>query len=85
MSISYSFCLFQRDLGISDSYFEQEDADRVNNFEKDMYAQKSLYYKQKFDMEVVTQEKIHELAKCYIIGLQWVLSYYYTGVPSWSW
>lgn len=79
--------LFQRDLGISDvdAYFEQEDIDCVNQFEQELLAQKHLYYQQKFELQVLTPETIHELAKSYIVGIQWVLSYYYTGVPSWSW
>ena len=58
---------------------------RNDQFVTDVAAMKAIYYQEKFGIEKVTEQKLSELAKCYIVGLQWVLSYYYTGVPSWSW
>lgn len=74
----------KRDLGISDikSYFSEEDNDLGENFDKEMHAQKCRYYTDKFG---VNDTQIHEIVECYIHGIQWILSYYYTGVPSWSW
>lgn len=42
------------------------------------------YYKRKFG---VTHEapEVKDVANNYLEGLQWVLSYYYRGCPSWSW
>ena len=76
--------IVQRDLGISDikSYFSEEDNDLGENFDKEMHAQKCRYYTDKFG---VNDTQIHEIVECYIHGIQWILSYYYTGVPSWSW
>ena len=77
----------QRDFGVGDlqSYFAAEDADRVDSFEKDMRQHKELYYKQKMGFAHVDDNVLLEQAKCYVVGVQWVLLYYYTGVPSWSW
>ncbi len=33
----------------------------------------------------VDESVLAEQAKCYAVGIQWVLYYYYSGVPSWSW
>ena len=30
-------------------------------------------------------DKLRDLCYCYCEGLQWVLSYYFAGVPSWKW
>lgn len=81
------FPLSQRDLDIPDleSYFEDEDTNRMDQFEFDMSTHKGLYYRNKFQFTDVSEGPINELAKCYIVGIQWILSYYYTGVPSWSW
>ena len=36
--------------------------------------------------DIVDESKLKEQAQCYIVGIQWMLHYYYySGVPSWSW
>ena len=43
------------------------------------------YYQEKLGFVRVDEKVLAEQAKCYVVGIQWVLSYYYLGVPSWSW
>ena len=43
------------------------------------------YYKEKMGFTHVDDAVLTEQAKCFVVGVQWVLHYYYTGVPSWSW
>ena len=77
----------QRDLGIQslESYFEAEDKDRVESFEKELLQLKERYYCEKFGFVRTDRSVLRELSRCYIVGVQWVLAYYFTGVPSWSW
>ncbi|AOA63264.1 5'-3' exoribonuclease 1 [Komagataella phaffii CBS 7435] len=46
---------------------------------------KNKYYKEKFGFTLSDTEDILKLTESYIQGLQWVLFYYYRGVPSWQW
>jgi 5'-3' exoribonuclease 2 len=46
---------------------------------------KERYYKVKFDVSEQDHEFRRKVARHYAIGLQWVLKYYYQGVPSWGW
>ena len=46
---------------------------------------KERYYRIKFDVCEYDEEFRTKLAHHYTIGLQWVLKYYYQGVPSWNW
>ncbi|ETO08479.1 5'-3' exonuclease [Reticulomyxa filosa] len=44
------------------------------------------YYQQRWpDREMSNRENRLQLCKDYLQGLQWVLDYFYQGVPSWSW
>lgn len=57
---------------------------------KEVYGEKfkkwkSKYYKEKFQIPVDDEESIKDIAQNYLEGLQWVFSYYFTGVASWSW
>ena len=54
-------------------------------FETEMMQHKQLYYQMKMGFAIVDKKVLYEQAKCYAVGVQWVLHYYYTGVPSWSW
>ena len=77
----------QRDLGIPslEAYFEVEDQDRMDSFEEELMQMKVNYYKEKMGFTHVDDAVLAEQAKCFVVGVQWVLHYYYTGVPSWSW
>ncbi|AJR80395.1 Xrn1p [Saccharomyces cerevisiae YJM428] len=46
---------------------------------------KHEYYHDKLKFTTDSEEKVRDLAKDYVEGLQWVLYYYYRGCPSWSW
>eukprot|EP01028_Stygiella_incarcerata_P011835 TRINITY_DN691_c2_g1_i1.p1 TRINITY_DN691_c2_g1~~TRINITY_DN691_c2_g1_i1.p1 ORF type:complete len:1081 (+),score=295.81 TRINITY_DN691_c2_g1_i1:69-3311(+) len=68
---------------------------RENNFIEDkiedgimfgMPGWKSRYYKRKFDIDVDTQtDKVREIVESYLVGMHWVLQYYYAGCASWGW
>eukprot|EP00117_Sycon_ciliatum_P016324 scpid11392/ scgid15799/ 5&apos; Protein Dhm2; Strand-exchange protein 1 homolog len=47
---------------------------------RDYYSEK-LYESE----QAITKEQLHEMCQHYIRGIQWILLYYYHGVPSWSW
>ncbi|ETO07874.1 hypothetical protein RFI_29517, partial [Reticulomyxa filosa] len=47
---------------------------------------KDYYYKQRWPLdEVNTAEDRVKICRDYLTGIQWVLDYYYQGVPSWGW
>ena len=41
--------------------------------------------KEKMSIDINNKTQMHNLIFKYVEGLQWVLKYYYTGVPSWEW
>ena len=85
--VLFSPDFLQRDLGIQSlkAYFEDEDQDRVDSFEQELMQIKINYYKEKMGFTDVDDAVLAEQAKCFVVGIQWILHYYYTGVPSWSW
>lgn len=57
---------------------------------KDIYNKKFMdwkdgYYKDKLHFSIYETDKLVEMTKHYIEGLQWVLYYYYKGCQSWNW
>lgn len=46
---------------------------------------KDAYYKEKLHFSVSDVDAVTAMAENYVQGLQWVLLYYYRGVPSWEW
>lgn len=46
---------------------------------------KERYYESKFDVDPNDVEFRHRVAREYVIGLCWVLRYYYQGCASWKW
>ena len=59
--------------------------EKLDSFEHDFWELKTRYYQEKMGFVRVDEEVLAEQTKCYVVGVQWVLHYYYTGVPSWSW
>ncbi|KAL3873789.1 hypothetical protein ACJMK2_036874, partial [Sinanodonta woodiana] len=61
---------------------EEEPQDDVKLWED---GWKDRYYKSKFDVDSDDIEFRHTVASHYVIGLCWVLRYYYQGCSSWKW
>lgn len=61
---------------------EREEKDK---FEAGLKQWKADYYMDKMNIDVNDDKKMDDLVGSYIIGIQWVLKYYYEGVASWGW
>ncbi|KAJ3023129.1 UNVERIFIED_CONTAM: hypothetical protein HDU68_008771 [Siphonaria sp. JEL0065] len=53
--------------------------------EKEFVMWKADYYREKLEINYWDEEQLSKIVYHYIEGLQWVLLYYYRGVPSWEW
>ncbi|KAI9330895.1 XRN 5'-3' exonuclease N-terminus-domain-containing protein [Zopfochytrium polystomum] len=53
--------------------------------ETEFVDSKRYYYKEKMGINFDDKEQLSKFVYHYVEGLQWVLSYYYQGVPSWGW
>ncbi|XP_065889991.1 5'-3' exoribonuclease 1-like [Dysidea avara] len=79
-----------RDLGVHDleSFFDSDD-DEEEQIDGGMLTEiaqfKEGYYKEKFGFANIDKDVLSELSTCYVVAIMWILRYYYTGVPSWSW
>lgn len=64
---------------------EELSEDEGDTFEIEFAVHKRDYYMQKFGYEEINRDVMAELTFQYVRGIQWILSYYFSGVPSWSW
>ncbi|XP_062506213.1 5'-3' exoribonuclease 1-like isoform X2 [Corticium candelabrum] len=62
-----------------------EYANRDEDFHERFLKHKKLYYHNKLGFHDIDTSGLNEQAKCYVVAIQWILYYYYQGVPSWSW
>lgn len=53
----------------------------TNRFELNIEKYRESYYKANFENDTNIKDLCHQ----YLVGLQWVLSYYTSGVPDWKW
>lgn len=60
-------------------------SDDEDIFDTEFAMFKRDYYMQKFGYEEITSGVLAELTFQYVEGIQWILFYYFRGVPSWSW
>ncbi|XP_022087576.1 5'-3' exoribonuclease 2-like isoform X2 [Acanthaster planci] len=65
-----------------DEYEKLDKTDTVKLWED---GWKERYYEHKFDVPGDDEEFCHKVAEAYILGMCWVLRYYYQGCPSWDW
>lgn len=65
----------------------REDIEREEKakFDAALKQWKADYYKNKMDIDIDNKEQMDDIVGSYIIGIQWVLQYYYNGVASWGW
>lgn len=61
---------------------EEEPPDEVRLFEQ---GYKERYYRLKFNIENCDEQQRHKIGHEYVLGLCWVLKYYYQGCASWKW
>lgn len=54
----------------------------LSKYKEDKDSAKAFYYHKKLNFDVQTEEGVNQrdkMLRCYLYGLQWVLSYYYKG------
>ncbi|XP_033763186.1 5'-3' exoribonuclease 1-like isoform X1 [Pecten maximus] len=56
-----------------------------STFDEEFRVHKRHYYMSKLEYKEFTDDVLMEQAQCYVRGIQWILYYYFDGVPSWSW
>ncbi|KAH6577201.1 hypothetical protein BASA60_004136 [Batrachochytrium salamandrivorans] len=62
------------------------DADDLDKGMEIAFAEaKQTYYMERFGTSFTDQEKQKDIVAQYVLGIQWVLFYYYRGVQSWAW
>ena len=74
-------------MNMSFSCFDSGDLSQGDGIDYDMEEfdlWRKEYYQAKLEMESITKEA-DEMAKEYVKAIQWVMKYYYSGVPSWGW
>ena len=64
---------------------EQTMIEAEETYIEEFRQHKRMYYMEKLHVEVVDDALLSQLARTYVGGLQWVLLYYFRGVPSWGW
>ncbi|KAL7324031.1 exonuclease II Exo2 [Mucor circinelloides] len=64
---------------------ENMSSEDIEKYEAKLQQLKSDYYFNKVNIDINDEEQMDDLVGSYIIGIQWVLKYYYDGVPSWRW
>ncbi|KAL5015240.1 hypothetical protein ScPMuIL_009510 [Solemya velum] len=62
-----------------------DDSEEIDTFDAEFELHKRNYYMTKLEYEKVTPMVLLEQAEGYVRAIQWILLYYYRGVPSWSW
>ncbi|KAI7907128.1 exoribonuclease 1 [Cokeromyces recurvatus] len=71
---------------ISDNLTKEEiEREEKEKYEAGLKEWKANYYKEKMNIDYNDQKEIDAIVGAYVVGIQWVLKYYYEGVASWGW
>src|SRR5579859_4762074 len=70
---------------VSEQTVEEAEAAMERKYQSKFDEWKDAYYKEKLHFSVSDVDAVTAMAENYVQGLQWVLLYYYRGVPSWEW
>ncbi|KAK6177144.1 hypothetical protein SNE40_015305 [Patella caerulea] len=62
-----------------------DEDDDFDTFDAEFRQHKRNYYMDKLEYENVTADVLEDQAKGYVLAIQWILLYYFEGVPSWGW
>ncbi|CAD5122205.1 DgyrCDS10650 [Dimorphilus gyrociliatus] len=76
-----------KDKQLNDTEEESASSDESEEalMKREFRMHKDNYYMDKLEYPRVDEAVLREQASEYVKGLQWILHYYYNGVPSWSW
>eukprot|EP01128_Nolandella_sp_AFSM9_P002982 TRINITY_DN1342_c0_g1_i3.p1 TRINITY_DN1342_c0_g1~~TRINITY_DN1342_c0_g1_i3.p1 ORF type:complete len:1045 (-),score=276.74 TRINITY_DN1342_c0_g1_i3:29-3163(-) len=61
------------------------DDEELPEQDEDFVKDKREYYSTKLPEAYALDSKLQSVSAAYLHGMQWVMSYYFKGVPSWSW
>lgn len=61
----------------------EEQEEEPSTFELEFQAHKHAYYREKLHVDAIDQAFVDDMARRYVIGLQWVLLYYFKGYRVW--
>lgn len=64
---------------------EEIEREEKEKYEAGLRQWKADYYKEKMNIDYDNKKQMDDLVGAYIVGIQWVLRYYYDGVASWGW
>lgn len=70
--------IVDNDLEDAGQSFEEKMNEKISEWKRG-------YYKEKLNINWDDPVSLHPILYRYIEGLQWVVSYYYKGVPAWGW
>lgn len=73
------------DKGEKRKHEEEEEAEPEDNVKLWEDGWKDRYYENKFSVDSDDVEFRHKVANEYVLGICWVLKYYYQGCASWDW
>jgi 5'-3' exoribonuclease 1 len=75
----------QAEAAMERKYHEKFDEWKDDYYKVNPPSMSCLMFQDKLHFSIRDEADVTAMAENYVQGLQWVLLYYYRGVPSWSW
>lgn len=77
--------LLQQKIKHKNSYFPDELLDRCSFFNGEKYEIDIDKYRDMYNSKHFEEEDLEKICHNYLVGMQWIISYYTKHVPSWRW